>query len=59
MRREEKELTREHVAHEAGITTSSLARIELGQADPRWTTVRDVAKVLRVSMADLSSRASR
>jgi transcriptional regulator with XRE-family HTH domain len=51
--REDRGLTREAVAFKAGLTTGSLARIELGQADPRWTTVRDIAKALGVPMRDL------
>lgn len=51
--REDRGLTREAVAFKAGITTGSLARIELGQADPRWTTVKDVAKALGVTMREV------
>jgi transcriptional regulator with XRE-family HTH domain len=34
--------TQEAVAHNAGITVAALARIERGQASPRWTTVRRI-----------------
>jgi transcriptional regulator with XRE-family HTH domain len=57
--REDRGLTREAVAFKAGITTGSLARIELGQADPRYTTIRDVADALGVGMHDLLREASR
>lgn len=51
--REERGLTREAVAYQAKLTTGSLARIELGQADPRYTTIRDIASALDVSMREL------
>lgn len=46
--------TVEALAHDAGITTGSLTRIELSQADPRWTTVRDIVRALGVSLADVA-----
>jgi transcriptional regulator with XRE-family HTH domain len=45
--------TQEHVAYEAGITVAALARIERGEANPRWTTVRRIAKALGVSLSEL------
>jgi FXSXX-COOH protein len=53
--REERNLTREALAFHAGITTGSLARIELGQAVPGWNTVRLLAEALGVTMVDLSA----
>lgn len=53
--REERGLTREALAFHAGITTGSLARIELAQAVPGWDTVRSLAKALDLSMVDLST----
>jgi DNA-binding XRE family transcriptional regulator len=50
---EERGITRENAAHAAHLTTSSLARIELGQADPRWTTVQDIARALGVPLRDV------
>jgi transcriptional regulator with XRE-family HTH domain len=52
--REDRGLTREAVAYRAGITTGSLARIELGQADPRFTTIRDIIAALDVSLSQLA-----
>lgn len=49
-------VTREDLAHEAKLTTSSLARIELGQADPRWTTAKDITKALGVQVSDIAKR---
>jgi transcriptional regulator with XRE-family HTH domain len=45
--------TQERLAHYAGITTASLARIERGQANPAWTTVRRVASALEITLAEL------
>jgi transcriptional regulator with XRE-family HTH domain len=53
--RVERGATQEALAYRSGITTGSLARIELGQASPAWTTVRQIAKALDVSMADLAA----
>ena len=51
--REKKGLTQENLAHDAGITFATLARIERGQVNPTWTTVRRVATALEVSMSEL------
>jgi predicted transcriptional regulator len=45
--------TQEDLAHNAGITVAALARIERGQANPRWTTVRRIISALEVSLAEL------
>jgi predicted transcriptional regulator len=45
--------TQEDVAYNAGITVAALARIERGKANPRWTTVRQIASALEVSLAEL------
>lgn len=52
--RVERGTTQEALAYRSGITTGSLARIELGQASPAWTTVRQIAVALDVSMAELA-----
>lgn len=57
--REAKGLTRENVAYEAKLTASSLARIELGQADPRFTTLRDIAAALDVPLAKVLAERDR
>lgn len=51
--REERGESQEVVAFHAGITSGSLARIELGQSSPAWTTVRWIAEALDISLADL------
>jgi len=53
--REEAGLTRETLAFYAGITTASLARIELGQATPGWDTIRKIAGALKISLCRLAA----
>ncbi len=52
--REERELTQEAVAHDAGITTATLGVIERGMSNPTWATVKGIADALGVQMADLA-----
>lgn len=49
----------EDVAYEAGITTATYARIELGQSNPSWQTVRSVAEALNVSLVELAEAVER
>jgi transcriptional regulator with XRE-family HTH domain len=53
--REERQITQETLAFEAGITASALSRIERGRNDPGWTTVNSIAKALGVSLVELVS----
>ncbi len=53
--RMERGTTQEALAYRSGITTGSLARIELGQASPAWATVRQIASALDVSMVELAA----
>jgi transcriptional regulator with XRE-family HTH domain len=53
--RESRGLTRETLAYHAGVTTGSLARIELAQASPGWDTIRRLAKALDVSLSELAA----
>jgi transcriptional regulator with XRE-family HTH domain len=45
--------TQEDLAHHAELTTSALARIERGKANPTWTTTRRIALALGVSLEEL------
>jgi DNA-binding XRE family transcriptional regulator len=45
--------TQEDLAHHADLTTSALARIERGKANPTWTTTRRIARALGVSLEEL------
>jgi transcriptional regulator with XRE-family HTH domain len=51
--RQERNQTQEDLAYSAGITVAGLARIERGQANPRWTTVRSIASALDIGMGEL------
>ena len=51
--REERDITQEELAHEAGITVSSLSRIERGLNSPGWITVVKIVDALGVSLAEL------
>jgi transcriptional regulator with XRE-family HTH domain len=53
--REAQGFTRETLAFHAGITTGSLARIELVQATPGWDTVRSVVDALGISLVELAA----
>jgi transcriptional regulator with XRE-family HTH domain len=53
--RVERGATQEALAYRSGITTGSLARIELGQATPTWTTVRQIAEALEISLVELAA----
>lgn len=54
--REERGLTQEAVAHDAGITTATLGVIERGLSNPTWATVKGTADAMEVSMAELAKR---
>ncbi len=51
--REDREITQEQLAFEAGITASALSRIERGLNSPGWMTVRRLAESLDVSLGQL------
>jgi transcriptional regulator with XRE-family HTH domain len=47
------ERTQEDLAHEAGISTSTLSRLERGLHQPSLSTLRKIATALGVSLVDL------
>jgi transcriptional regulator with XRE-family HTH domain len=51
--REDRQLSQHALATRAGITTNTLARIERGESNPSWTTVRSLINALGVSVIDL------
>lgn len=53
--REDGGITQEDLAHEAGITTGTLSKIERGLANPSWTTVERIAGALGVKVAQLAA----
>jgi transcriptional regulator with XRE-family HTH domain len=52
--REERGQSRERLAVAAGLTVGTLARLELGQTDPAWSTIVAVADALELKLADLA-----
>ncbi len=51
--REERDITQEQLAFDAGITTSALSRIERGLNSPGWMTVKRIADALGLSLVEL------
>jgi transcriptional regulator with XRE-family HTH domain len=49
-------ISQEDLAHDAGVTTSTLSSIERGRSNPTWATVRSIAAALGVSMGDVAAR---
>jgi len=46
-------MTQEDLAHASGLGTGTIARLETGAADPRLSTLRQLADALNVQMWDL------
>jgi transcriptional regulator with XRE-family HTH domain len=53
--REEKKVTQEQLAFDAGITASALSRIERGLNSPGWMTVKRIVEALDVSLIELAT----
>jgi transcriptional regulator with XRE-family HTH domain len=53
--REQRGESLEAAAYRAGLTSSSLAAIELERSNPTWATVRAIAAALDVSLAKLGA----
>jgi transcriptional regulator with XRE-family HTH domain len=53
--REQRGRSQEQLGHEAELTAGALARIELAQSTPAWTTVLDIARALEVSLVELAA----
>jgi transcriptional regulator with XRE-family HTH domain len=51
--------TQEDLAHRAGLTVAALARIERGQANPTWTTVRRIVAALGTGLPSLGRAVER
>lgn len=52
--REERDMTQEAFAQEAGITVGHMSMIERGHSNPTWATVKNIATALALSMSDLA-----
>jgi transcriptional regulator with XRE-family HTH domain len=51
--RHERGLTQADLAKGAGVTLSYIGRLEIGMHDPQLSTLRKLAKALKVPVADL------
>jgi transcriptional regulator with XRE-family HTH domain len=51
--REDREITQEQLAFDAGMTASALSRIERGLNSPGWMTVKRLAEALDISLVRL------
>jgi transcriptional regulator with XRE-family HTH domain len=51
--REDRKITQEQLAFDAGITASALSRIERGINNPGWMTVRGIARALSMTLLEL------
>jgi transcriptional regulator with XRE-family HTH domain len=52
--REQRGITQEQLAFDAGLTASALSRIERGLNNPGWMTVRRLAAALDVTLVRLA-----
>lgn len=53
--REARGLSQEAVAHQAGVSYTTLAKIELGRSGPAWETVRRIADALGITLLELAA----
>lgn len=54
LRREAQGATQEAVAQAAGVTVGTIGQIERGRINPTWMTVKQLAKALDISLAELA-----
>ena len=52
--REKKKYTLEYTAELCGMSDRGLAKIELGDSDPKWSSVISIAKVLGIDLGELT-----
>lgn len=52
--RDQRRVSQEALAYEAGVTSGTLSLIERGLSNPTWGTVKGIAAALDVSIADLA-----
>lgn len=56
--REERGMTQEALAREAGVTVGHMSMIERGHSNPTWATVKAIAAALGAAMPTLAQRAT-
>jgi XRE family transcriptional regulator, regulator of sulfur utilization len=52
--RDERGVSQEALAYEAGVTSGTLSLIERGRSNPTWGTVKGIAAALNVDVAELA-----
>ena len=52
--RDQRGVSQEVLAYEAGVTSGTLSLIERGLSNPTWGTVKGIAAALDVSIAELA-----
>jgi len=52
--RDQRDVSQEALAYEAGVTSGTLSLIERGLSNPTWGTVKGIAAALDVTIADLA-----
>jgi len=57
--REERGMTQEALAQDAGVTVGHMSMIERGHSNPTWATVKAIAAGLGVSMVELTRLAEK
>lgn len=55
--REERGMTQEALAQEAGITVGHMSMLERGHSNPTWATVKAIASALGMTVATLAQAA--
>ncbi len=55
--REERGMTQEALAQEAGVTVGHMSMIERGHSNPTWATVRAISSTLKLPLAELAKQA--
>jgi transcriptional regulator with XRE-family HTH domain len=53
--REERGMTQEALAQEAGVTVGHMSMIERGHSNPTWATVKSIGAALNLTLAELAS----
>jgi transcriptional regulator with XRE-family HTH domain len=56
--REDRGVTQERLAQDAGVTTGTVSLVERGQSNPSWGTVKAIAQGLKTPLADLAQLAA-
>jgi transcriptional regulator with XRE-family HTH domain len=52
--REERDMTQEALAQEAGVTVGHMSMIERGHSNPTWATVKAISAALGLSIVELT-----